>query len=118
MSSMSYSLDEVELMLTLYPIAKIHLNEIETTEQLNTGKGLAKHEKYSKDYYAFIICIVNYWLNSLFPDEIEILKLRIFKKMTFDYISIQLGYSNHSSTVRKYRNILKKISQLEIECDG
>lgn len=114
---MTYTLDEVELMLTLYPIAKIHLNEIEMIKQIHNEEGLPKHEKYSKDYYSFIICIVDYWLNYLFPDEIEIVTLRIFKKMTFDYISIQLGYSNHSSIVRKYRNILNKICQLEIVCN-
>lgn len=113
---MSYTLDEVELMLTLYPIAKIHLNEIEITKQIHNGEKLSKYEKHSKDYYSFVICIVDYWLNYLFPDEVEIIKLRVFNKLTFDYISIQLGYSNHSSIVRKYKSILNKISQLEVEC--
>lgn len=113
---MSYTLDEVELMLTLYPIAKIHLNEIEMIKQIRNGEKLSKYEKHSKDYYSYIICIVDYWLNYLFPDEVEIVRLRVFNKLTFDYISIQLGYSNHSSIVRKYKSILKKISQFEVKC--
>ena len=34
---------------------------------------------------------------------------KITRKRSFDYISIQFGYANHSSIVRKYNDILKKI---------
>lgn len=111
---MSYTKDEVELMLALYPIAKVHLSEIEMISKIRKEGKLSECEKLFKDYYSFVISIVDCWLNVLFPDEIEIIRLRKFNKKTFDYIAIQCGYLNHSSIVRKYKRALNKISQLEV----
>ena len=57
---------------------------------------------------------VHSWINTLLPDEAEIIQKRIIDKKAFDFIAIQLGYANHSSVIRKYKNILNKLSLQEI----
>ena len=102
---MVYSCEEIELTLKLAYYAKIHLNEIERNMQRNDK------QLYEEDYifYSHIIHITSIWIDSLFPDEKEIIILRIFENKTYDSISIQVGYLNHSSIIRKYKKILYKI---------
>ena len=88
---MIYQYEEIELTLKLSYFAKIHLRELENI------------------LHSYIVYIVDFWLNSLFPDEQKIIFLRIFEKKTYDCIAIETGYSNHSSIVRKYKKIVKKI---------
>ena len=57
------------------------------------------------------ICI----LKELLPDELEIITLRNFEKMSFDLISIHVGYANHSSIIRKYRKIIDKVRKMNDE---
>ena len=38
-----------------------------------------------------------------------------FENKTFDLISIHVGYANHSSIVRKYKNIINKVRKLNNE---
>lgn len=102
---MIYSCEEIELTLKLAYYAKIHLNEIERNIQFNNGK--MQDEDYI--FYSHIIRITNKWINLLFPDEKEIIILRIFEKKTYNMISVEIGYSNHSSIIRKYKKILYKI---------
>ena len=61
-----------------------------------------------------IICII-YILFLLLPDELEIITLRNFEKMSFDLISIHVGYANHSSIIRKYRKIIDKVRKMNDE---
>ena len=98
-------------MIGLYEIARFHLDGVNIDTILADGH-LSHHELISIIYYLFIIDIVDDWLQELFPDEQEIVKLRIFEKRTFDNISVQLGYCNHSSVVRKYKTIISKIREL------
>ena len=110
---MLYSKEEIELTLKLYSVAKIHLIEIEREEQFCIEKK-EKGESNIFNYYSHIVFLVDSWLELLFPDEIEILKLRVFNRQTFDNISIKLGYANHSSVVRKYEKIIYKIGDSEV----
>ena len=105
---MIYQYEEIELTLKLSYFAKIHLRELENILQIDNDR------KYNQDYifYTYIVYIVDFWLNSLFPDEQKIIFLRIFEKKTYDCIAIETGYSNHSSIVRKYKKIVKKILYL------
>lgn len=105
---MFYSKEEIELTLKLYSIAKIHLNQLERDKirysDINTT--------YLNDdyfYYSHIVCLVDSWLNFLLQDEVDIINLRIFNKKSYDYIASQLGYANHSSIVRKFKGIIRKI---------
>lgn len=101
---MKYSLEEIELTLKLYPIAKIHVKELDNVRLLSSNEYCSEY-----NYYSHIIEIVDLWLERLYPDEIELLMLRICLKKTFDNIAVQLGYANHSSVVRKYKQIIFKI---------
>lgn len=111
---MYYSREEIEFTLGLYSIAKVHLNELERKKILDYENNVSKFEINCYHYYSYIINIVHSWINTLLPDEVEIIQKRIVDKNTFDYIAIQLGYANHSSVVRKYKNILHKLSLTEI----
>ena len=77
---------------------------------LQLGSGfLYAGSEYKLDYYGkhlHIVSIVNNWMKELLPDELEIITLRNFEKMSFDLISIHVGYANHSSIIRKYRKII------------
>ena len=96
---MIYQYEEIELTLKLSYFAKIHLRELDN------------NKKYREEYvfYSYIVHIVDFWINSLFPDEQEIIILRIFERKTYDCIALKIGYSNHSSIIRKYKEILKKL---------
>ena len=98
---MIYQYEEIELTLKLSYFAKIHLGELERILQTSNDK------KYTDDYiyYSHIINIVDSWLKSLFPDEQEIIILRILKNQTYNHIAFQIGYLNHSSVIRKYKGI-------------
>lgn len=102
---MIYQYEEIELTLKLSYFAKIHLRELERIVQIDNNK------KYREEYvfYSYIVHIVDFWINSLFSDEQEIIILRIFERKTYDCIALKIGYSNHSSIIRKYKEILKKI---------
>lgn len=59
-------------------------------------------------------CIVEYieaCFNQLEVDERELMKLYYFQDHSLKYVTICLGYANHSSTSRKCKSILKKISR-------
>ncbi len=112
---MFYSREEVELTLSLYSIAKVHLNDLERKQLINGESNTTNFEKNCYHYYSYIINIVHSWINTLLPDEAEIIQKRIIDKNTFDFIAIQLGYANHSSVIRKNKNILNKLSLQEIQ---
>ena len=97
---MVYSNEEIELTLNFYSIKFKELND---------------HEKNEYMFYSHIVSKVNYWLKALLPDELEIIALRNFENKTFDLISINVGYANHSSIVRKYKNIINKVRKLNNE---
>ena len=102
---MIYSNEEIELTLNLYSIAKSHINELNQKKQIERLEDFNKYEKNDYLYYLHIVSIVNNWMKELLPDELEIITLRNFEKMSFDLISIHVGYANHSSIIRKYRKI-------------
>ncbi|UTY39513.1 hypothetical protein NMU03_01370 [Allocoprobacillus halotolerans] len=102
----NYSIDEIELTLKFYPISKIQLSRLSND---CSKTNISKNTKNQMFYYSFIIEKVEIWMSKLLPYEREIIELRITRKRSFDYISIQFGYANHSSIVRKYNDILKKI---------
>lgn len=103
---MIYSVEEIELTLKLYSIAKLHIKELENNLYLKQNKECKKYF-----YYQHIVNVVDSWFEILFPDEVELLMMRIYSKKTFDFISIQLGYANHSSVIRKYKQIILKIKK-------
>lgn len=103
---MYYTYKEIELTLGLYFIAKQHLYEMNMEE---TSKANQTTFMDLYNYYSYIVHLVDSWLLLLFPDEILLLEMRIDKGMGFDDISIVLGYANHSSVLRKYRQIITKI---------
>lgn len=105
---MRYTIEEIELTLKLYPISKIRLCKLSND---------CSNDSVKKEilYYSFIVEKVEFWMSKLLPYEKEIINLRIVRKRSFDYISIQFGYANHSSLVRKYNDVLKKIYLVEIK---
>ena len=78
------------------------------TYQIERLEDFNKYEKNDYLYYLHIVSIVNNWVKELLPDELEIITLRNFEKMSFDLISIHVGYANHSSIIRKYRKIIDR----------
>lgn len=112
--NMKFSQEEVELTLNMYSIAKKHLNDMERKMIFEDNSKMEIAQKSNYVHYAFIIHTVDSWLKYLLPDEVEIIIMRIKRKKTFDYISIQLGYANHSSVYRKYRDIIKKLSHIRV----
>ena len=89
---MIYQYEEIELTLKLSYFAKIHLGELERILQTSNNK------KYTDDYiyYSHIINIVDSWLKSLFPDEQEIIILRIFKNQTYNHIALDISYKSNA----------------------
>ena len=73
---MIYQYEEIELTLKLSYFAKIHLRELENILQIDNDR------KYNQDYifYSYIVYIVDFWLNSLFPDEQKIIFLRYLRR--------------------------------------
>lgn len=63
-------------------------------------------------------CLVKYvesYFNQLERDEKELVELYYFQDHSLKYVTICLGYANHSSTSRKCKSILKKISRYSYE---
>lgn len=102
----NYSTTEIEHTLYLFPFAKVKIAELE--------RELNKDIKSSLEYnhYLFIVKVSEFWLSKCEIDEGEIIRMRFFEKRSFDYISIQLGYKNHSSIIRKTNEILKRLSKI------
>lgn len=97
---------EIESTLKLYPYSKLHCDELKNEIQRGGYSQNKKNELIASQY---IVDTVEKWFKILLPDEREIIKLRILGNRTYDFIAIQLGYANHSSVIRKYHSILKKI---------
>ena len=112
---MIYSNEEIELTLNLYSIAKSHIDKLNQKKQIERLEDFNKYEKNDYLYYLHIVSIVNNWVKELLPDEREIITLRNFEKMSFDLISIHVGYANHSSIIRKYRKIIDKVRKMNDE---
>ncbi len=106
---MFYSFDEIELTLNLYPIAKLHAKEINLQKQLQMERDSYNEYEY---YYNHIIKIVESWLEILSIDEKELLIMKIYQKQSYSCIASSLGYVSHSSVLRKYKKIIKKISNI------
>ena len=102
----NYTTSEVEHTLYLFPFAKYRIKEYERYRK----ERLISHTIYN--HYLFIIEISDKWLSCCTYDEIEIIKLRYFENKSYDYISIRLGYKNHSSVIRKSNSIIRKMSLL------
>lgn len=99
----NYTLTEVEYTLYLYPIAKLKSKEFKKDIKLELNNNITYH------HYSFIVNISEYWMSKCTKDEIEIIRMRFFKHKNYDFISIHLGYKNHSSIIRKFNNIIKKL---------
>lgn len=103
-----YTFTEIEHTLYLFPFAKSKLNEYKRCIQNNKTISI---EYY---HYFFIVRLSEFWMSNCTNDEIEIIKMKFFERKKVDYISIQLGYKNHSSVIRKSDNIIKKLSSLNM----
>ena len=90
-------------------------NELNQKKQIERLEDFNKYEKNDYLYYLHIVSIVDNWMKELLPDELEIITLRNFEKMSFDLISIHVGYANHSSIIRKYRKIIDKVRKMNNE---
>lgn len=106
---MFYSFAEIELTLNLYPIAKLHNEEINLKKQLQMERETCSEYEY---YYKHIINIVESWLEILSIDEKELLFMKIYQKQSYSNIASSLGYVSHSSVLRKYKKIINKISKI------
>ena len=104
---MFYSPREVECQLTMYPYSQKKLRHL---EYLNHGNRLTDCQREELVFYTYIVGQVEQWVISLSPDERDIIRYRCFENMKFDYISVLLRYSNHSSVIRKYYKIIDQIS--------
>lgn len=100
----NYTFTEIEHTLYLFPFAKQKLDETKRSIEKDQN---AKIEYY---HYFFIVNISEFWMSNCTNDEIELIKMRFFERKNFDFISIQLGYKNHSSVIRKSNNIIKKLT--------
>lgn len=98
---MNFDKKEIVLFLELYSISKVKKKELDYTD--------VKDNNYM--FYSFIIEHVEQWFTFLEYDELEIIKDKHLKNLTFDQISINNHYANHSSIVRKYKSIINKIKQ-------
>lgn len=69
---------------------------------------------YEASNIQWLGCLVKYvesCSNQLEIDEKELVELYYFQDHSLKYVTICLGYANHSSTSRKCKSILKKISR-------
>lgn len=96
---MIYSKKEIIIFLELYSISKIKKVELEYKNTLDSD--------YT--FYSHVIEKVENWLTFLDSEEIKLIEERHIQKLSFDQISINHHYANHSSIVRKYNSIIDKI---------
>lgn len=101
---MKYSREEIIFFLSMHSIAKRKLTYLNLQQ-----------EKYRKEiiFYEFIWEHAERWISELELDEKEIIIKRFDEKKTFDQIAIEIGYANHSSTIRKYTQIIEKIRRTQ-----
>lgn len=105
-----YNEKEIETTLRLYTTAKIKVNELLQFKSSTKGTAISEVELYLI-YYKLIIVTVEKWIKEMSMDEAELIKLRFFDNLTFDAISIKLGYSNHSAVLKKNNEIIKRIKK-------
>lgn len=98
---------EIEHTLYLFPFAVIKLNEFGRNSNDN------KKNNMKFNHYMFIVNISKLWMSQCTNDEKEIIRMRFFERKRYDYISTQLGYKNHSSVIRKSKEIIKKLSYID-----
>lgn len=101
----NYTITEIEHTLYLFPYAQIKLEEME--KEVKDNKESIKYY-----HYCFIVKITEFWLSQCSYDEMEVITMRFFKRKSYDFIAIQLGYKSHSSVIKKIKEIMKKISYL------
>ena len=100
----NYTVSEIEYTLYLFPFAKFKLKELE--------RNIRDDFDYEMEYhhYLFIFRTTEQLLETCSIDEIEIINMRFFEKKSYDFKSVQLGYKNHSSVIRKLSDIIKRMS--------
>lgn len=110
---MHYSKHEIMHTLYLYMIAKGKYTELKhITDNSNTNSYDKVLNQNLLLYYEEMILLVESWIKELFIDEKQIIKLRFFDLKSYEDISIELNYKNHSGPIKKINKIIKKIEKI------
>jgi predicted CopG family antitoxin len=102
---------EIELILSLYPIAKKKHLEIQEILKLNHSNEITKQIMIEDNFYIKLIEMVEDWLKYLTKEEIKFIDYRFFHDYSLQTIANKTNYSNHSSIIKKIDKLVKKIEE-------
>lgn len=105
---------EIELILSLYPIAKIRHIEIQETLAKRQSMELKKEIIKKDNFYLEIIQTVDEWSNNLSQDELILIDYRYFRGYNYQTIADRTNYSSHSSVLKILKKLIKKIEKTYI----
>jgi DNA-directed RNA polymerase specialized sigma subunit len=99
---------EFLILLSYLPYAKVRL----ATNMVSKQLGYINNEDEQKIlFYRNMINKFDIAINTLTQYEKKLLFLRVFDGMTYNEISIRLGYASHSSVIRIMNEIIHKIKE-------
>lgn len=101
---MYYSENEIISTLNLYKYAINKKIELENRKINNS-------EEKDLFFYLYIVEKTELWLSYLDEYDIELITLRHLKSKTFSQIAYDFNYANHSSIIKKYEQIIKKLKE-------
>lgn len=102
---------EIELILSLYPIAKIRHVELQEVIVRTQSAGLKAGIMEKDDFYLKVIKTVDEWAGYLTQEELILIDYRYFRGYNYQSIADETNYSNHSSVLKIIRKIIKKIER-------
>lgn len=102
---------EIELILSLYPIAKIRHGELQEVMVRTKSDELKAGIMEKDDFYLKVIKTVDEWTGCLTQEELILIDYRYFRGYNYQIIANETNYSNHSSVLKILRKLVKRIEK-------
>lgn len=102
---------EIEIILSLYPIAKTRHVELQEVLVRTQSAELKAEIMEKDDFYIKVIKTVDEWTNCLTQEELILIDYRYFRGYNYQIIANETNYSNHSSVLKIIKKIIKKIER-------
>lgn len=99
---------EIEIILSLYPIAKTRHVELQEVLVKTQSAELKAEIMEKDDFYTKVIKTVDEWTNCLTQEELILIDYRYFRGYNYQIIANETNYSNHSSVLKIIKKIIKK----------
>lgn len=102
---------EIEIILSLYPIAKTRHVELQEVLVKTQSAELKAEIMEKDDFYTKVIKTVDEWTNCLTQEELILIDYRYFRGYNYQIIANETNYSNHSSVLKIIKKIIKEIER-------